>query len=150
MSTVKVVVTTNDELGNLSSGEDRRNFYLHRDQDMLPGFPKSLPSDGESSPILADLDGDNKNDLIFATADGIVHATRADGSELPGWPVHSDPLPLHTGEHAFTSGEVSSSASSAASFFDSTSAAMSRSSVTSSLSDFRPTALEGSRDAARV
>src|SRR5439155_13923306 len=58
-----------------------------------------------------DLDGDNKNDLIFATADGIVHAMRADGSELSGWPVHSDPLPLHTGEHAFTSGEVSSSAS---------------------------------------
>ena len=24
------------------TGQDRRNFYLHRDQDLLPGFPKSL------------------------------------------------------------------------------------------------------------
>jgi hypothetical protein len=30
---------------------------------------------------------------------------RPDGTELPGWPVHTDPLPLHIG-HAFQSGEV--------------------------------------------
>jgi hypothetical protein len=108
--TVKVVVTS-VQAGNTLSGEDRRNFYLHHDQDLLPGFPKKLPSDGASSPALADLNGDNKNELIFATADGVVHALRPDGSELPGWPVHSDPLPLHTGGHAFTSGEVSSTAS---------------------------------------
>src|SRR5262249_2274783 len=24
--------------------------------------------------------------------------------DLPGWPVHTEPLPLHTGEHAFTGG----------------------------------------------
>ena len=30
---------------------------------------------------------------------------RPDGSELPGWPVHTDALPLHIG-HAFKSGEL--------------------------------------------
>ena len=108
--TVKVVITSNPG-GMVLSGEDRRNFYLHRDQDMLAGFPKKLPSDGASSPVLVDLDGDNQNELVFGTSDGIVHAWHRDGSELPGWPVHSDPLPLHTGGHAFTSGEISDTAS---------------------------------------
>ena len=40
-----------------------------------------------------------------AARDGIVHALRPDGSELPGWPVRGDPLPLHTGERAFDSGD---------------------------------------------
>ncbi|MDQ3728087.1 MAG: S8 family serine peptidase [Actinomycetota bacterium] len=74
------------------TGEDRRALYLHRDQDMLEGFPRKLGSDGESSPALADLDGDNRNELIAATADGEVHAwTRdpdtGDIAELDGWPV---------------------------------------------------------------
>jgi FG-GAP repeat protein len=110
---VRVVVET-AAFGSLLSGQDRRNFYLHRDSDLLPGFPKLLPSDGESSPALADLDGDNRNELIVATSDGYVHAYGRDGGELSGWPVRSDPLPLHTGGHAFTSGEVDEQASHAA------------------------------------
>jgi hypothetical protein len=108
--TVKVVITASPG-GVVLSGEDRRNFYLHRDQDMLSGFPKSLNGDGASSPTFVDLDGDNQNELVFGSSDGIVHAWHRDGSELPGWPVHSDPLPLHTGGHAFTSGEISDTAS---------------------------------------
>jgi hypothetical protein len=88
-------------------GEDRRNLFLHRDSDLLPGFPRSLPSDCEASPVFADLDGDNRNELIVATADGTVHALRPDGSEAPGWPVLGDRLPLHTGGAAFQSGAVS-------------------------------------------
>ena len=103
--TVKVVVTATIGASTLL-GEDRRNLYLHRDQDMLASFPFKLPSDGASSPVLADLDGDNRNELLVATSDGLVHAYRADGTELPGWPVRDDKLPLHTGEHAFTSGEI--------------------------------------------
>jgi hypothetical protein len=77
------------------TGEDRRAMYLHRDQDMLDGFPRKLGADGESSPALADLDGDNRAELIVATADGFVHAySRNPGtgtvSELPGWPVRGD------------------------------------------------------------
>lgn len=103
---VRVIVTSLQDSQTLT-GQDRRNLYLHRDQDMLPGFPKTLASDGASSPRLADLDGDNRAELIFGTSDGVVHAMRRDGTELPGWPVHGDPLPLHSGGHAFTSGEVS-------------------------------------------
>src|SRR5256885_16914288 len=48
--------------------------------------------------------------MVFATADGIVHAWRRDGSELPGWPARTDQLGLvgnHSAGHAFSSGEVS-------------------------------------------
>jgi hypothetical protein len=115
--TVRVVATTTQN-GATMSGEDQRAAFLHRDQDMVPGFPKAITrsaitqgiptGDGESSPVLADLDGDNKNELIIAGSDGFVHAIRPDGSELPGWPVRGDPPALHTGERAFTSGEISS------------------------------------------
>jgi FG-GAP-like repeat len=92
-------------------GEDRRNLFLHRDADLLAGFPRMLPSDGEASPVFADLDGDNRNELVVATADGVVHAFKRDGSEAPGWPVRGDRLPLHTGGPAFSGGEVSAGAS---------------------------------------
>ena len=69
------------------TGEDQRAAYLQRDQDMLAGFPKAITrgaitagtptGDGESSPVLADLDGDNRNELIVAGSDGFVHALRA-------------------------------------------------------------------------
>jgi len=107
--TVRVVVTAGTGPGETAiSGEDRRQLFLHRDQDMLSGFPKELLTDGASSPLLADIAGENRNQLILATSDGVIHAYRRNGSELPGWPVHTDPLPLHTqGETAFTSGAIS-------------------------------------------
>src|SRR5579884_570335 len=58
--TVRVVVSTAAGLGRPAmTGEDRRQFFLHHDQDLLPGFPKELRTDGASSPLLVDLDGDN-------------------------------------------------------------------------------------------
>ena len=104
--TVRLVVETADGPATLR-GQDRRNLYLHRDADLLEAFPKQLASDGASSPALADLDGDNRNELVLGTSDGRVHAYDRDGGELPGWPVTTDPLPLHTGGRAFTSGAVS-------------------------------------------
>jgi hypothetical protein len=102
--TVRVVVTTAQ--GTAMSGEDRRQLFLHRDRDLLPRFPIELRSDGDSSPLLADLDGDNRNELVVATSDGWIHAYRADGSELPGWPVHTERLPLHFADPAYMRGGV--------------------------------------------
>ena len=104
--TVRVLVTTVNGLP--MSGEDRRQLFLHRDRDLLPRFPIQLHSDGDSSPLLVDLDGDNRNELVVATSDGLVHAFRSDGSELPGWPVHTASLPLHLGERAYGRGGVGS------------------------------------------
>ncbi len=92
-----------DEPGHARTGEDQRTAYLHRDQDLLDGFPRTISAggsiggptatptaDGDSSPAFADLDGDNRNELVFADSDGFVHAISSDGSELPGWPVRGD------------------------------------------------------------
>jgi Subtilase family/FG-GAP-like repeat len=114
--TVEVVVHSTHG-GHDMAGSDRRAAYLEHDKSMLTGFPKAITSgaittgtptgDGESSPVLADLNGDNRNELIVAGSDGFVHAIERDGSELPGWPVRVAPPPLHTGEQAFASGAVS-------------------------------------------
>jgi len=100
---VKVVVTLEGD--DALAGQDRRKLFLHRDAETLPGFPRQLEGDGEASPLLADLDGDNRNELIVANSDGVVHAWRRDGSELPGWPVRTDPLPRQTGR-AWRTGAV--------------------------------------------
>ena len=49
-----------------------------------------------ASPVLADLNGDGKLDVIQSGWDGYIHAWRADGSAVRGWPVRArlpDPTP---------------------------------------------------------
>ena len=99
--TFKVVVTPTT--GAARTGEDQRTAWLHRDADLLDAFPRAIraggdvggpgaapTADGASSPAFADLDGDNRNELVFADSDGFVHAIGSDGDELPGWPVRGD------------------------------------------------------------
>jgi hypothetical protein len=101
---VKVVASTTG--ATPLEGADRRQATLHRDQDMVDGFPRHLAGDIESSPVLADLDGDNRNELLVANSDGVVHAWRMDGTEVAGWPFKTDPIPMHSGSRAVTSGAV--------------------------------------------
>ena len=58
------------------TGEDRRQLFLHRDADMLKGFPLEMRGDGDASPVLVDLAGDDTNQLIVANSDGWIHAYR--------------------------------------------------------------------------
>lgn len=116
--TFRLVVTPTT--GPARTGEDRRTAYLQHDRDLLAGFPRSIQSggrlgtgapsaDGDSSPAFADLDGDNRNELILATADGFVHAVSPDGSELPGWPVRGEQpgyISAHAGSRAYAADEV--------------------------------------------
>jgi hypothetical protein len=59
-----------------------------------PDFPRPdlpftrLPHQGATAPpVLYDLDGDDKLEIIQAGWDGRIHVWRPDGSKLPGWPV---------------------------------------------------------------
>ncbi len=68
-------------------GEDRRFFFAIDDPTLKRGYPRSLRSSGESSPALADLDGDGAAEIVLATSDGIVRVLSGrTGRELRGWP----------------------------------------------------------------
>jgi Subtilase family len=72
------------------TGIDRRVFDTFTDPTLRPGYPKRMGTGGESPTRYADLGGDNVQELIVPTEDGLVHAYEPDGSELRGWPVHTE------------------------------------------------------------
>ncbi len=102
--TVTIRVRVMDDRGNIA--EDRRALALHHDPDLLDGFPLALGGDGDSAAVTADLDGDGREEIILGSSDGLVHAFRADGSELAGWPVHTDPMEIHADEPGYSSGAI--------------------------------------------
>jgi MYXO-CTERM domain-containing protein len=71
----------------------RKTFFVHQDPDLFAGFPIYIGAGGDSSAHLVDLNGSGHDSIVVATDDGRVHAFQADGSELPGWPVETTPLP---------------------------------------------------------
>jgi hypothetical protein len=83
--TVRVVVTG---AGIPTPGVDRRVF-TSVDDPSLRGRPKRMGTGGEAPIRYADLNGDNKQELVVPTEDGTIHAYQRDGSERPGWPVHT-------------------------------------------------------------
>ena len=100
---VQAVAHYGGDVGDVP-GQFRKSFFVHHDPDLFAGFPIYLGASGESSPHLVDLDGSGKDAIVLATSDGAVHALRADGSELPGWPVHVATLPeplAHPGDPAY-------------------------------------------------
>jgi len=100
--TIRVQVT--DDLGNV--GEDRKVVSVHHDPDVKPGFPLYLRGSGDSSPTLADLDGNGVLDIVIANASGAIHALDGSGADLPGWPVMTDVDALHVQSAGFASGAV--------------------------------------------
>src|SRR5207302_6131652 len=87
-------------------GEDRQAFILRRDHSLLPGFPVRLRGSVVGGPIVVNLDGDKDNELVVADASGQVHAFRANGTELPGWPVSTPAAayPTQNGELTYHPG----------------------------------------------
>jgi hypothetical protein len=80
-------------------GESRHAVSIFKDPDLVAGFPMFLGSSGEGSPKIADLLGDGKREIVYADTAGKVYAIRADGSELPGWPVKTETLPFLDAAH---------------------------------------------------
>ncbi|HVA59405.1 MAG TPA: S8 family serine peptidase [Mycobacteriales bacterium] len=87
-------------------GMDRRTEYLHSDPSLLAGFPVHFGASVDAPPTLAPIGPRGEDALLVATTDGVIHAYLPDGRELPGWPVYTQPLPVHAGEPAYTSGAV--------------------------------------------
>ena len=72
---------------NGNRGEDRGFFFSLRDRLLKRGYPKRLGSSGESSPQLADLNGDGRQEIVLATSDGRVTVfSGRTGRRFRGWP----------------------------------------------------------------
>ncbi len=84
--TVRLVVSGQDIP---TPGVDRRVLTAVDDPTLRNGYPKRLGTGGEAPIRYADLNGDNVQELIVPTEDGTVHAYEPNGSELAGWPVHT-------------------------------------------------------------
>src|SRR5262249_49848598 len=54
------------------TAESRRSFFVLDDPDWMESFPLALGASGEAGPVLADLDGDGRDEIVLATADGTV------------------------------------------------------------------------------
>ncbi len=86
---VRVVVDATAN-GVPTKGVDRKVLVAVPDgQNLKPGFPKRMGTGGEAPLRYADLNGDNVQELIVPTEDGTIHAYEPNGSELSGWPVHT-------------------------------------------------------------
>jgi hypothetical protein len=72
------------------TGIDRRVFDTFSDPTLVAGYPKRMGTGGESPTRYADINGDNVQELIVPTEDGLIHAYEPSGSELRGWPVHTE------------------------------------------------------------
>jgi hypothetical protein len=83
--TLSIRLEVTDSTGKTSMG--RKVVHVHRDPDLLPGFPLQTGASLESSPKVVDLNGDGKAEILIVDSDGKVHAFQSDGTELPGWPA---------------------------------------------------------------
>lgn len=78
--------------------ESRNLLYVwNKDGQILPGFPYAIVdsvvgSNSYAAPVLADLTGDGKKEILFCShssavdSGGIIYAVKYDGTSLPGWP----------------------------------------------------------------
>ncbi len=78
-------------------GEARRTVSVTNDKnggdkDLLPGFPLYLGTSLESSPKLADIDGDGIRDIVAPGSDGLIHVF----SMRTGSPVEVKGFPYRT------------------------------------------------------
>lgn len=100
--TVRVLVE--DDRGLI--GTDQVADFLHTDHSLAAGFPRWLPSSIDAPVRFAPLGPHGENVMLVAESGGTIHAYLPDGHELAGWPVHTDLLPAHLGEAAYTTGAI--------------------------------------------
>jgi len=60
----------------------------------VTGWPIDVESDISAPAVIADLDKDDRAEILVGTADGNAYAFGGDGGLRPGWPVKIGPRPI--------------------------------------------------------
>ncbi len=85
--TIRIVAT--DASGR--SSEERTGLWVQHDPDLKPGFPIDFGGQSlEPPPVLWDFDDDGDLEIVQVTSSGEVHVLQHDGTELAGFPTHTD------------------------------------------------------------
>ncbi len=76
---------------SLTPGEPSQGWLTawKLDGELLPGFPLTVTMDTDSSPALADFDGDGRTWIIFGDDAGALHVVDTAGRERAGFPVQT-------------------------------------------------------------
>jgi hypothetical protein len=80
--------------------------FLHDDPGLEAGMPMQFDSSLDAPLKLAPIGPGGENVVLVPQAGGTIDALLPGGRELPGWPVHTNPLPYHASEAAFASKAV--------------------------------------------
>lgn len=64
------------------TGEARRSFFVLHDPTWKAHFPVNLGASGEAAPVLADLDGDGRDEIVIPTSDGYLRILRWEQSGI--------------------------------------------------------------------
>jgi hypothetical protein len=97
--TVRVLAVAHYAGGDVP-GQARRSIAVVNQQngldtDLATGFPIAMGTSVETSPKLADIDGDGIRDIVAPGSDGTLHVFSMGSGvpvEPPGFPFHTDPL----------------------------------------------------------
>jgi len=66
-------------------------YVFHADGTMAPGWPLWLGNSGQlTAPVIADLDGDGRLEIVVGSGGWDVYAWHADGTPVTGWPKLTD------------------------------------------------------------
>ena len=96
-STVAVGDITGDNIPEIVAESYYSIYAFDVNGNVLEGFPFTPGNDrvfSYSSPVLADLDGDGKREILagdhsLSAGNGAVHVLKYDGSVFPGWPKYT-------------------------------------------------------------
>jgi hypothetical protein len=104
----RIRVVVHDRRGGIPDAIEQRQAFAVDDASLVGGFPMFLHADGAGSAAFADINADGTTELVIADGNGFLHAFSSTGAEAPGFPVHTDPVPLPaSGDNAFTRGDLS-------------------------------------------
>lgn len=89
VSSPAVVELEPESGGTVAVGSEKLYAWDLRGR-LRPGWPVDVGDYVWSSPIAFDLDGDGIREILVGSWDGGIHAIRADGSTVPGFPLRTE------------------------------------------------------------